>query len=422
MPVVGFNSGKYDMNLIKEYFVKRVSFDEENDVFTAKKDNGYMLITTSRFKFLDVKNHIEPGLSYDVWCRSMGCKLHKLVFPYEWLDSYEKLNLPCHQRVYSLLKMLELWKEALNKGKSVGAIFMDLSKAFDTLNHDLLIAKLEAYGFSENSLNYIQSYLRNRLQRTNVNNNFSLWKDILSGVRQGSILGPLMFNIYINDIFLFPDNGCLSNYADDTTLYSVGENHNTNRNILIKSFLSLQKWFYDNYMVLNQGKCCYMSFGSNPDKSDLILEDSTKIPSAEEYAILGVAIDNRLTFNNHLKNLCKKIANKLNALTRIAPYLDHNQLRLIYNSFFKGQLSYCPLIWTFYSRRSDHLINKLQERALRIAYSDFNSSFSELLKMANESTIHIRNLKFLLTEVYKFLNGLSPPPPPNNERSVSNKS
>ena len=82
---------------------------------------------------------------------------------------------------------------------------------------------------------------------------------------------------------------------------------------------------------------------------------------------------------------------------------------LIYNSFFEGQLSYCPLIWTFSSRHSNHLINKLQERALRIAYNDFNSSFSELLEMANESTIHIRNLKFLLTEVYKFLNGLSPP-------------
>ena len=165
-------------------------------------------------------------------------------------------------------------------------------------------------------------------------------------------------------------------------------------------------------MVLNPGKCCYMSFGSNPDKSDLILEDSTKIPSAEEYAILGVTIDNRLTFNNHLKNLCKKIANKLNALTRIAPYLNHNQIRLIYNSFCKGQRSCCPLIWTFCSRRSNHLINKLQERALRIAYNDFNLSFSELLEMANESTIHIRNLKnlkFLFTEVYKFLNGLPPP-------------
>ena len=72
---------------------------------------------------------------------------------------------------------------------------------------------------------------------------------------------------------------CLSNYADDTTLYSIGKNCNTNRNILNKNFLSLQKWFYDSYMVLNP---CYMSFGFNPDKSDLILEDSTKILSAEE--------------------------------------------------------------------------------------------------------------------------------------------
>ena len=80
----------------------------------------------------------------------------------------------------------------------------------------------------------------------------------------------------------------LGNWADETTLYSTGENHNTNRNILNQNLLSLQKWFYENYMVLNPGKCCYMSFGSNPDKSDLILEDSTKIPSAEEYVILRV--------------------------------------------------------------------------------------------------------------------------------------
>ena len=203
-----------------------------------------------------------------------------------------------------LLKMLELWKRALDKGKSVGAIFVDLSKTFDTLNHDLLIAKLEAYGSSKNSHNYIQSYLRNCLQSTNVNNNFSQWKDIFAGVLQGSILGPLIFNIYINGIFLFSDNVFLSNYADDTILYSTGENHSTNRNILNKRFLPLQKWFYENCIALNPGKCCYMSFGSNPDKSDLILEDITKIPSAEEYVILGVTTDNRLTFYNCLKKLC----------------------------------------------------------------------------------------------------------------------
>ena len=106
--------------------------------------------------------------------------------------------------------MLELWKEALGRGKSAGAICMDLSKAFDTLNH-------ETYKFSKNSLNYIQTYLRNRLQRTKENSNFSLWKYIFADAPQGSI-----------------------------------ENHDTNRNILNKKILSQQKWFYDYYMVLNR--------------------------------------------------------------------------------------------------------------------------------------------------------------------------
>ena len=127
-------------------------------------------------------------------------------------------------------------KISLDKGQSGVAIFMDLSEAFDMLNHDLLIAKLEGYGFSKNSLNYIQSNLRNRFQRKNVNNNFILQKDNFSCVPQGSILSPSMFNIYINGIFLFPDNVCLSNYAGDTTLYSIGENHNTDRVILNKHF------------------------------------------------------------------------------------------------------------------------------------------------------------------------------------------
>ena len=114
----------------------------------------------------------------------------------------------------------------------------------------------------------------------------------------------------------FLDNACLSNYADDTTVYSIEENHSTNRNILNKNFLPLQKWFFDNYIILKPGKCCYKSFGSKPDKKGLIPKDSTKIPSAEEYVVLGVTIDNRLTFYNHLKKFCKKIANKLNEQTK----------------------------------------------------------------------------------------------------------
>ena len=94
--VIGFNSGKYDLNMVKEYFLKKISYNKEDecneDVFAEKKGNDYMFLTTSRFKFLDVKNYVGPGLSLDAWFRSMGCRLQKLMFPYEWLDGYKKLN------------------------------------------------------------------------------------------------------------------------------------------------------------------------------------------------------------------------------------------------------------------------------------------------------------------------------------------
>ena len=314
-----------------------------------------------------------------------------------------------HNTQHRLLKMLEKWKEALDKSNFVDAIFMDLSKAFDTLNHDLLIVKLEAYGLSLNSFRYTCSYLRQSLQRTGANNSFSLRKDIIAGVPQRSLLDPLLFNIYISDIFLFLDTAFLGNYADDTTLYSIQNNPKSNQAILNYNFTTLQKWVYENYMVLNPSKCFYMCLGSNSEINNFILEDRTKIPLTLEHEVLGITIDTNLNLYSHLQQLCKKVPNKLNALTRIIPVLGKKQINLLYNSFFKGQLSYCPLIWTFCSRHSNNLINKLQERVLRVVYNDYDSSYNELLEKANENTIHIKNIHILMTEIYKLLNGLSPP-------------
>ena len=120
--------------------------------------------------------------------------------------------------------MLEIWKKVLDKGEYICAVFMDLSKVFDTLNHDLFIVKLGAYGFETDALRYMKSYLTNRKQRLRVNKTFSESERITTGVPQGSILGPQLFNICLNDLFLFVSNASLSNYADDNTLYTFGDN------------------------------------------------------------------------------------------------------------------------------------------------------------------------------------------------------
>ena len=120
--------------------------------------------------------------------------------------------------------MIENWKKQLDNGEKVGVIFMDLSKAFETINHSLLLVGLKAYCFSDQALSLLQSYLCNRFQRSIINGCFSSWNEVITGVLQGSILGPLLFKIFLNNSFLFISKCQLCNYADDNILYKSGKN------------------------------------------------------------------------------------------------------------------------------------------------------------------------------------------------------
>ena len=168
---------------------------------------------------------------------------------YNYISPYLSPYLCGFRKGYSaqdcLVIMLERWKKALDNKKVAGALLTDLSKAFDCVNHELLIAKLEAYGFDKNSLGFIFDYLNNRMHRTKINSSLSPWANIISGVPQGSILGPLIFNIYINDIFFFIDEHDLANYADDNTPYAIDSNVNSVACALETDAAILIKWFHE---------------------------------------------------------------------------------------------------------------------------------------------------------------------------------
>ena len=174
------------------------------------------------------------------------------------------------------------------------------------------------------------------------------------------------------------------------------------------NFLIMQKWFYENHMVLNPGKCHYLVLG-NRSNSDTINLNGTKLASSSYEKLLGILIDRDLSFDKHIKLLCRKAGQKLNALAQIIKYLTHDQKRLLLNSIIKSQFSYCPLIWMFCSRSLNNLINRFHKRALRLIHNDHVRSFQDLLEMTKEKTIHQINVESIAKEIYKFLTGLSPP-------------
>ena len=307
---------------------------------------------------------------------------------------------------YCLITMIEKLRMSIDKKMSSGIRLTDLSKAFDCLVHDLLIAKLNAYGFNLKSLHLINNYPTSRYQRVRIGCNYSSWSKIINGVPQGSILGPILFNIYLSDLFFITATLNIASYADDNSPYTTMKDTDS----------VIKKLEEDSEILLNLGG--NNALKPNPEKFHLLLNctDETKYIEVDNHQIynspheklLGIYIDNNMTFDEHVTRLCNKASHKLHALERVSSYMNTQQRRKIMTAYLNSKFGCCPLVWMFHSRTLNNRINKIHEKSLRIVYNDNNLTYEELLWKDNSFTVHERNIQALAIEMYKMCNNLSP--------------
>ena len=230
---------------------------------------------------------------------------------------------------------------------------------------------------------------------------------IIYDVPQWSILGPLLFNVNLIDLLqteLYKSD--FSNYADNTTPYNCGSTFFETISDLEITLDNLFNWFCYSNVKENASKC--HSFLSLFNAKSIIIKSSLIEGSSSE-KFVRITIDSNFTFEKQINEPSKKGNLKLHALTRCAKFMSTEKRRLIFKAFIISQFNYCPLVWMFHTKQLNNRINSLHEKALRVTYQDRNSSFSELLNLDKSVSIHYRNIKYLLTEIYKVKMGLSPP-------------
>ena len=288
-----------------------------------------------------------------------------------------------HSTYMSLIDIYDKISMAADKSEFSIGIFIDLSKAFDTLNHNILLQKLEHYGIRGISLDWFKSYLSNRKQCVILNGVTSSLKSITHGVPQGSILGPLLFILYINDIVNCSDLLLFILFADDTNLFFSGNDIWKLKEIVNSELINVSNWFRANKLSLNTKKTKFILFG-NKQIPDLVNKFSVSIDGylleqVQHTKFLGVFIDAKLNWKTHIEYIAMKISKGLGALGRVRNILPQNAMLMLYNTMVSPYLTYCNIVWGTANASALQRLVVLQNRAVRlVTRSKFRSSCNPL--------------------------------------------
>ena len=270
---------------------------------------------------------------------------------------------------HAIIELVDKITKAIENNEFTVGIFLDLSKAFDTVNHSILLKKLYFYGIRGKCHAWIEDYLSNRKQIVKYNQIRSSEKIITCGVPQGSILGPLLFLIYINDLSNSTNKLSTILFADDTNLFCSGKDIHELELTVNTELTHIQEWLTLNQLTLNIKKSNFIIFKSNKKrlKRQLHLQLSgNELKRVEESKFLGVVIDQHLTWKKHIEYVTKKIVRTSGLLCRIRFYINQSLLKMLYNSLIYPYLHYGNIVWANnYPTRLDKLF-KLQKKILRI--------------------------------------------------------
>lgn len=267
--------------------------------------------------------------------------------------------------------VVDEWKLAVSEGNMVGVVFMDLKRAFETVDRERLLGKLYQYGIRGEVLEWFKSYLEGRTQKVKINNKESKLVTTEYGVPQGSVLGPLLFVVYINDIVKMCPEGCnIKMFADDTLVYVNGESCEELERKLNAVFAIVEEWMNVNKLKLNANKTKYMIVRSvrKELRGDVVLRclDGTVIERVERMKYLGVIIDSKLRFEEHCDYMLKKIGKKTSFLNRIGNYMSAYTRCTIYKSIIAPHFEYCATLLIGMGETQLTKLQVAQNRAMRV--------------------------------------------------------